>query len=442
MAAIELETRYDLADPVDGHNPSAIVGELYEQHHRMVRALCRLLLRNASDTDDAVQQTFLSAYRSLLSGTQPECPAAWLAVIARRECWARTEKRGRQPVELDESIAVGETGDVLAVAIQNADLAEMWNAIKELPSQQRQVFLLREFSGLSYDELGEALGATESAVEALLVRARRQLRGRLQPVLKVANAATLPLWLLGRLRRLVERGDRAAVSTAETTTASVPLAAAGVPIAFKLSAMAATSIVAVGGAVAATGRGLPLLGASAKPAASSPSQAFPSAFESGSVAGAGRTATGVNAFVASLGDFAQGAMPFTSIIDESAVATAAPADGSPDAAPSPPIDPGAPDPVATTPDPVAEPAPAPPPAAAGDPSPAPTVGGPEPTAGPDATPPAGPDPAADPTPVDPAASPDPAPASPDTSADPTPTPDPPPPAAELLPDPNAPTPAA
>ena len=272
MAAIELEAGYAFERPFGERHASTIVGELYERHHRMVRALCRLLLRNASDTDDAVQQTFLSAYRSLLSGTQPECPEAWLAVIARRECWARTEKRMRQPIELDESVASGEGADVLSVAIQNADLAAMWDAIRELPSQQRQVFLLREFSGLSYDEVGKALGASASAVDALLVRARRQLRGRLEPLLKVANAATLPFTLFGKLRRLAGSGTRGGASAAKV---------ASVPLAVKVGAVAATGIATIAGSVTFAGRGPSDAGASAMPPTAPALQVFESALPSG-----------------------------------------------------------------------------------------------------------------------------------------------------------------
>jgi DNA-directed RNA polymerase specialized sigma24 family protein len=52
----------------------------------MVYAVCRLNLRDRHDAEDATQQTFLSAYRSLLGGREPNDPPAWLATIARNEC--------------------------------------------------------------------------------------------------------------------------------------------------------------------------------------------------------------------------------------------------------------------------------------------------------------------------------------------------------------------
>ena len=77
--------------------------ELFEQHGRMVYGLCRALLRNPDDADDATQATFVSAYRSLLGGGEVREPAAWLATIARNECGARARARMREPLPLFEA---------------------------------------------------------------------------------------------------------------------------------------------------------------------------------------------------------------------------------------------------------------------------------------------------------------------------------------------------
>lgn len=213
--------------PGTAEAPALAIGRLYERHERMVRALCQLLLRNATDAEDAAQQTFLSAFASLIDGTLPRNPAAWLATIARRECWARTTQRRLQPLHLDDTDAGSQGNSALDEAIRNADLAALWNAINELPRQQRAAFLLREFSGLTYSEVATALGASESAIESLLVRARRQLRDGLEPALKTANLIATPLLLLPhRLTRLL--GPRLAggtVAKAAASSATIKLAA-------------------------------------------------------------------------------------------------------------------------------------------------------------------------------------------------------------------------
>lgn len=63
------------------------VGRLFEEYGHMVYALSRMLLRTREEAEDATQEAFLDAYRSLLAGVVPKQPAAWLATIARNECY-------------------------------------------------------------------------------------------------------------------------------------------------------------------------------------------------------------------------------------------------------------------------------------------------------------------------------------------------------------------
>jgi RNA polymerase sigma-70 factor (ECF subfamily) len=252
----ELQAPGYLPAPDGSDAPALLIGRLYEQHFRMVRALCQLLLRDAVEAEDAAQQTFLSAFGSLIDGTVPELPAPWLATIARRECWARTAQRRRQPLALDETNAPASgASNPLDEAIRNVDLAALWRAINDLPRQQRSAFLMREFAGLSYAEVAEALGASESAIESLLVRARRQLRDGLAPAIRAANLVGTPIvFLHHRLLRLFGEG----------TGATGAAATAGIPAAAKLGA-AVVGAVAVGSAGVAAGVGTGVLHGSTAP---------------------------------------------------------------------------------------------------------------------------------------------------------------------------------
>jgi RNA polymerase sigma factor (sigma-70 family) len=165
--------------------------QIFERHRATVLGLCRGLLRNEHEAEDAAQQTFLSAYRSLLNGVEPRHPAAWLATIARNECWRISERRMREPLYATEP--PGQLPDPGAQAAVRADLQNLWSAIGELPRPQREALLLRELSGLSYSELAVRLDLSEPAVESLLFRARRQLRERLRVVSGSAAACVAPL---------------------------------------------------------------------------------------------------------------------------------------------------------------------------------------------------------------------------------------------------------
>lgn len=182
--------------------------ELYAQFGRTVSGLCRALLRDAAEAEDAAQQTFLSAHRALVNGSRPREPAAWLAAIARNECWARIRTRMREPLPSDAlETRVSGAGDPVAEALRRADLAALWAAIGALPPVQRDALLLREFGGLSYGELAAALAVSEPAVESLLFRARRRLRAGLA-------ALTGASWLEALARLVAGGGAPAAAKVA------------------------------------------------------------------------------------------------------------------------------------------------------------------------------------------------------------------------------------
>src|SRR3954469_4912757 len=145
---------------------AALSERLYARHQSLVLGLCRGLLRDPVEAEDAAQQTFLSAHRALLNGAEPREPAAWLATIARNECWARIRTRMREPLPTEELDAVSTAHDPLEEAIRRADLALLWSAVAALPLPQRNALLLREFGGLSYEELAAALDVSGSAVES------------------------------------------------------------------------------------------------------------------------------------------------------------------------------------------------------------------------------------------------------------------------------------
>src|SRR5690349_3830139 len=111
---------------------AARVERLYTDHVCLVRAVCRSLLRDAVEAEDAVQQTFLSAQRALLNGSSPRDSAAWLVTIARHESFARVRTRMREPLPVDTAMeAVGP--DTHTVAVERYEVSELRDALAELP---------------------------------------------------------------------------------------------------------------------------------------------------------------------------------------------------------------------------------------------------------------------------------------------------------------------
>ena len=155
------------------------MGRMFEAHGAMAFALCKLLLRNTQDAEDATQQVFLSAYRSMLQ-TVPEDPAPWLAAIARNECLTRLRRKRPETVALREADHP-RTTDTADLVGRRDEIAALSEAIAGLPPAQRQAVILRDFYGLSYREVSVALGVSGPAVESLLFKGRKRLRERLPP---------------------------------------------------------------------------------------------------------------------------------------------------------------------------------------------------------------------------------------------------------------------
>jgi RNA polymerase sigma factor (sigma-70 family) len=207
----------------DARAAAARTEELFAEYGRTVFGLCRALLRDSGEAEDAVQQTFLAAHRALLNGTRPHAAAAWLATIARNECWARISARMREP--LPSAVLETEPGgvDPLVEALRRADLAALWQAIDALPRAQRDALLLREFGGLSYEELAAALDVTRPAVESLLFRARTRLRA-------AYAAVTGASWLDALARLLAGGGAPAAAKVAALGVGAAALGSGAVVV--------------------------------------------------------------------------------------------------------------------------------------------------------------------------------------------------------------------
>lgn len=207
------------AGGVDAEATRARTDALYRQHARAVARICRALLRDRAEAEDATQQVFLSAHRALLSGMVPYEPGAWLATIARRECWARV---GAQTTTLPPGAGDGASPDIATDALRRAELTVMWTALAELPSMQRDAFLLREIRGLSYGQVGQQLARSEPSVRSLLGRARRRLRLRLQD----AHTALGGVPWLEPVARLVAGGSNPAAPAVRA--AAIGLGAAAI----------------------------------------------------------------------------------------------------------------------------------------------------------------------------------------------------------------------
>jgi RNA polymerase sigma-70 factor (ECF subfamily) len=166
-------------EPVPTPQEADHAGALYEEFSDRILGYCLRRLPSREEAEDAVQHTFLNAFRGLRQGVVPRSDAAWLFKIAENVCRERRRsawRRSRVETVQDPDGLAG-----LAAAPQGShdELAGLADALAELPPNQQRAILLREWQGLSYREIAEQLELTEAAVETLLFRARRSLAHKL-----------------------------------------------------------------------------------------------------------------------------------------------------------------------------------------------------------------------------------------------------------------------
>ena len=150
---------------------------LYERYADVVYAFVRRMLGDDAAAEDALQDTFLRVARSLPS-FRVDGPAAlstWILTIARRA--ALTPRRPPPTVPLREREVAPAPVELGAVRRRLED------ALGALSPEQRAVFVLRELSQLSYDEIAVAVGADVGTVRSRLHRARAALQAALGDLL-------------------------------------------------------------------------------------------------------------------------------------------------------------------------------------------------------------------------------------------------------------------
>ena len=154
---------------------------LYEQYANQIFRYCLHQLGSREEAEDAVQSTFLNAFRGLKRGVVPELESAWLFKIAhnvclsrRRSSWRRGRVESPHDFEVIEEFAPAPTR-------QGEELIGLQEVLEGMPENQRRAILLREWQGLSYREIADELELSQAAVETLIFRARRSLAQGLQP---------------------------------------------------------------------------------------------------------------------------------------------------------------------------------------------------------------------------------------------------------------------
>ena len=176
--------------------------ELFARYSGGVYRYCLRRLGSREEAEDALQVTYLNAWRSLKGGFQPDQHQPWLYQIAANVCsTSLRSKLGRKQVELGDPAAL----DALAAQERTGadELVGLSEALRDLPARQRRALVLRDWQGLSYSEIARELAVSVASVETLLFRGRNKIAAALSngDWRKAASSArALFIWPVAFLR--------------------------------------------------------------------------------------------------------------------------------------------------------------------------------------------------------------------------------------------------
>ncbi|HEY3186891.1 MAG TPA: sigma-70 family RNA polymerase sigma factor [Solirubrobacteraceae bacterium] len=147
---------------------------LIERHDRSLRRLAFRLLGDRDRMDDALQEAYIRAFRSLPRFRARSAPATWLYRIVYNACIDELRRAHAQSAApLDVAPEAASEQDVADLVVGRSALAE---ALAALPPEQRAAVLLVDGDGFDYRAAAEVLGVEVGTVASRLSRARSALR--------------------------------------------------------------------------------------------------------------------------------------------------------------------------------------------------------------------------------------------------------------------------
>lgn len=169
---------------------------IVEQYQQMIFRTCMGYVHNKDDADDLTQEVFIQAYQGLSAFRQEASISTWLYRIAINTSLNRVRKNSRSFIfhQIEDIIGL-EKGVKPIIEISDNENPEnimigeehrAWvrKALDSLPESQRTAIILSKFDDLSQREISDIMKISEGAVEALIQRAKANLRTRLSSGIK------------------------------------------------------------------------------------------------------------------------------------------------------------------------------------------------------------------------------------------------------------------
>jgi len=166
---------------------------LFSRYQHKILNLVSRYLRDPQDVEDVAQEAFIKAFRALPRFRGDSAFYTWLYRIAINTAKNHLVTRGRRPPGTDVDVedaehfdgndALRESESPESALARDQLSAEIDGAIADLPDDLRSAVTLREFDGLSYEQIAEIMDCPVGTVRSRIFRARESIDKRIEPLL-------------------------------------------------------------------------------------------------------------------------------------------------------------------------------------------------------------------------------------------------------------------
>ncbi|MBS3953421.1 MAG: RNA polymerase sigma factor RpoE [Methylomicrobium sp.] len=186
------ELYQDLVLRVQQGDKSAYDLLVIKYQHKIIQLVNRYV-KDQSEAQDVAQETFIKAYRALANFRGDSAFYTWLYRIAintaKNYLVARTRRGSDSELDIDDEEQVHNINELKGLdtpeqMLLNDEIIEtIRSAIEKLPEEMRIAITLREFEGMSYEEIAEAMDCPVGTVRSRIFRAREAIDSKLNPLL-------------------------------------------------------------------------------------------------------------------------------------------------------------------------------------------------------------------------------------------------------------------
>lgn len=155
---------------------------IFEHYERQIYGFIYRMMGNAEDANDLTQECFIRAYKALGQTSEDLNVSAWLHRIASNACLDVLRRRQRirwLPWEAHkhEHLLHGRPlDDPERNALSQETQTTVQRVLGEMSARNRMALVLREYEGMSCEDIGQVMGLSRSAVKSVLFRGREEFR--------------------------------------------------------------------------------------------------------------------------------------------------------------------------------------------------------------------------------------------------------------------------